>query len=263
MLKLDSFFYYPDQVTYASPAAYGLDHESVFSEADDGVRLHGWFFPANGKAKGTAVHFHGNAGNISGHFEYVSWLPDAGWNVFCFDYRGYGQSEGKTTRAGTVSDGHAAINYVKERTDVEADRIVIFGQSLGGAVGIVVGADRNDVRGVATEGAFGSYQEMARHVCRHQPMTWGIAGIISDHFISADYDAIDFIARISPRPVYLVHGTADDIVPCQMTERLGEAAKDPKDIWIIDGVGHTDSLFDLASIARPRLTRFFERCVDP
>jgi uncharacterized protein len=262
MFTFDRFFYYPDQAIYGSPEDHGFTYESVVFPGENGLRLHGWFFPAVGRAQGTVVHFHGNAGNITGHFEAVAWLPAAGWNVFCFDYRGYGRSQGTVTRAGTVSDGHAAIDYVRSRQDVDGDHIVVFGQSLGGAVGIVVAAEQPEIRGLAAEGAFGSYQRMARHVCRHQWYTWGIAGIISDWMISLGYDAEDYIGRISPRPVYLFHGTADDIVPYEMSNHLFSVAGDPKEIWLAEGLGHTDSLFELPNVARPRLTCFFDRCLD-
>jgi len=127
MIGCDRFFYYPNAHEYGSPQEFRLACESVSFHAADGTRLHGWFFPAEGEPVGTVLHLHGNAGNITGHFHHVAWLPGAGWNVLCFDYRGYGRSEGRVTRAGTIADAHGALNHLLGRPDVDAGRIVALG----------------------------------------------------------------------------------------------------------------------------------------
>ena len=91
----DSLFYYPTKKLYERPEKSGLRFESVFFETEDGERLHGLFFHAVSAPLGTVVHFHGNAGNVTGHWPLIAWLPPAGWNVLCFDYRGFGQSTGR------------------------------------------------------------------------------------------------------------------------------------------------------------------------
>src|SRR5688572_11337453 len=107
-------FYYPDSVMYDTPASAGLRYEPVGFRSRDGTRLSGWFIPAAGEAgKGTVVHFHGNAGNISAHWRLVSWLPPRGYNVFVFDYRGYGASEGRPGPRGVFEDANSALDYVR------------------------------------------------------------------------------------------------------------------------------------------------------
>ena len=86
------------------------------------------------------VQLHGNAHNVSSHYRYVTWLVAEGVNVLCFDYRGYGLSEGKPERAGILKDSRAAIRYAASRPDVDPDRIVLLGQSLGGANAVVAAA---------------------------------------------------------------------------------------------------------------------------
>ncbi|HUN82536.1 MAG TPA: alpha/beta hydrolase, partial [Phycisphaerae bacterium] len=97
MLGCDRVFYYPDRRVHGDPAEHGLKYEDVYFAAPDGVRLHGWFFPATKPATGTVLHIHGNAANVSAHYEFIRWLPAAGYNVLTFDYRGYGQSGGHVT----------------------------------------------------------------------------------------------------------------------------------------------------------------------
>lgn len=262
MAGLDGFFYHPTRTVYATPRQFGLRFEPVRFETRDHMVLDAWFFPAGGEeALGTVVHFHGNAGNITGHFPHVAWLPGAGWNLFCFDYRGYGQSKGRPSRSGLIADGHAALDYLRTRRDVDPARLIVFGQSLGGAVGIVVVAQRSDVAGVAVDGAFSDYQRIAAWHMRRNPLLFPLAGLLPRLMMSDGYDPIDYVSRISPRPLFIMHGRDDEIVDPHMAEELYAAAREPKELWLIDGVGHYCALDELADEARPRLLAFFEKCV--
>ncbi len=255
----DGLFYFPTKHVYGRPESHGLDYEPVRFESVDGTELHGWFFPAVGEARGTIVHCHGNAGNITGHFESVKWLPAAGWNVFCFDYRGYGQSAGRPTRRGTIEDARSAVDHVRGREDVDAGRVVILGQSLGGAIGVVVAAQCSDVRGIAVEGAFSRYRAEAAFVCRQNIFMKPMASMLSRTLISEGSEPIDWVARIAPRPTMFVCGTADRIVDYHQTIALHESAGEPKSLHVIEGGGHTDSMCD--SAGRERFERFFNTCV--
>ena len=262
MLGFDRLFYHPTRTVYASPAQFGLQFESVALETADRVKLDAWFFPSRrSEAAGTVVHFHGNGGNITGHLSHVAWLPEAGWNLLCFDYRGYGRSEGRPSRGGLIADGHAAIDYLKTRADLDPKRLVVLGQSLGGAVGIVVVAQRKDVAGVAVDGAFSDYQHIAAWHMRRNPFLFPFSGLVPRLMMSDGYDPIDYVARISPRPLFIIHGREDEIVDPQMAKELYAAAGEPKELWLIDGVGHYCALDELADEARPRLLKFFDRCV--
>ncbi len=238
----DGLFYMPTSSVYGRPEAHGLAFENVYFKSTGGTRLHGWFLPAEGVARGTVIHFHGNAGNITGHFEHVKWLPSAGWNVLCFDYRGYGQSTGKPTRRGTVDDGLAAVEYAASRDDVDALKIVGLGQSLGGAVGIVVAAKQAILRGFAAEGAFCHYRTEAAFVCRQNLFAKPFAGWLTRRVISVDLEPIDWVARIAPRPVMFVCGTSDRIVDYRQSLALHEAAGEPKSLHVIEGGGHVDAM---------------------
>jgi len=262
MRVLDRLFYHPTRTAYALPAQFGLRFEPVRFETRDRVALDAWFFPAaRREALGTVVHFHGNAGNITAHLPHVAWLPAEGWNLFCFDYRGYGRSQGRPSRPGLIADGHAALDYLRTRRDIDPARLVVLGQSLGGAVGIVVVAERNDVAGVAVDGAFSDYQHIAAWHMRRNPLLFPFSGLVPRLMMSDGYDPIDYVSRISPRPLFIMHGREDDVVDPRMAKQLYDAAREPKELWLIDGVGHYCALDELADEARPRLLAFFERCV--
>jgi fermentation-respiration switch protein FrsA (DUF1100 family) len=257
----DRLFYYPTAKTYEPPESSGLAVESVYFRTADRVRLHGLFFPAVESPRGTILHFHGNAGNVTAHWPFVAWLPPAGWNVLCFDYRGFGRSHGRISQRGSVLDGHAALDYVLSRPDVDPARVAAFGQSLGGAVAVVVGAERTELRAFLLEAAFSGYRSIARwHLARH-PLLLALAWWVPPLLIDRRFDAVEHIHRIAPRPVLILHGMDDRTVPWQMAVKLHQAAGDPKELWTLPGLGHLESIEELPSGALTRISRFFERAL--
>jgi uncharacterized protein len=217
--------------------------------------------PRDTPAAGTVLHLHGNAGNITGHFLHTSWLPAAGWNVLCFDYRGYGRSEGRVSRAGTIMDAHAALDHLLQRPDVDSNRIVAFGQSLGGAIGIVLAAERREVRGLAVDGAFDSYRRIASWHVRRNPLLLVTAWWYPRVAVNTEYDPIEAVGRISPRPIFIMHGTADRVVDPAMARRLYDAAGEPKELWLVEGADHYGAMQEHAEEANHRLLEFFRRSV--
>jgi len=259
VVKCDRLFYYPDRVQRYTPAELNLKYEDVSFTTSDGVRLSGWFLPAAGQPRGTVVHFHGNAGNMTGHVAFVPWLPYEGYNVLVFDYRGYGKSEGCVSRAGTVRDGHAALDYVLSRPDVDAQRVYFFGQSIGGAVAIVVAAERPDVRAVAVDCTFGDYRRIAAlHLEQIVRFRW-LARTLAWLLISDGYDPIDVVAKISPRPLFVIASAEDHTCFPELSQELYERAAEPKEFWLVPGADHTMALDIAASEAERRIVQCFQR----
>ena len=260
----DRVFYYPDSRDRGSPADDGLAYEDVFFTSENDLRLHGWFMPATGPspARGTVLHIHGNAANITGHYAFVRWLPEAGYNVLTFDYRGFGRSEGRVTRDGAVRDAAAALDFLHNRDDVAAERIVVFGQSIGGVVAIVLAADRQgDIRAVVVDSAFTSHRDIVRfHVSRNPFLT--VLAWWFPFMVPKGHDAIDCVSRIAPVPMLFMHGTADRITPSAMSQRLFAAANEPKDLWLIEGMEHTEVWEAQPKTARARLLAFFSAALD-
>jgi hypothetical protein len=155
-----------------------------------------------------------------------------------FDYRGYGTSEGKPSRGGVYQDSIAAIKYVQGREDVDPGKIIVFGQSLGGANAIAaVGGNRfRGIVGVVSDSAFSSYKDVSKdHVAASlKPLAGSLVG--------DGYSPIDVVANISPTPLVVIHGTADQVVPYHHAERLYAKAKAPRELWTLHGGGHTDAL---------------------
>jgi uncharacterized protein len=257
-------FYYPDRITYETPGTYGLKYEEVTFRSRDGTKLSGWFVQAVGAPRGTVIHFHGNAGNMSAHFAVVSWLPKAGFNLFVFDYRGYGRSEGAPDRKGVYEDSIAAITCVQERKDVNRERLVLFGQSLGGANAIAVaGGNRfGGIRAVAAEAAFSTYRSIVRDKLGEIPVLSLFKAPLSWLLTGDSYSPAGAVGRIAPVPLLIIHGTDDRVVPFYHGRILYDRALRPKLFWPVEHGGHTLAFVDPASGNREKLVQFFSAALD-
>jgi len=263
-------FYQPDQVRRETPADYNLQFEEVFFSSRDGTRLHGWFVPATGPAVGTVVYFHGNSGNLTYYLQQIYWLPASGFNLFTFDYRGYGRSEGKPTKCGVYEDSVAAMEFILTKPEIDHDNVFVFGQSLGGANAIAVTA-KNDfpqIRAVAVEGTFYSYRWEARDMMMattrekigNVPCLALQLWPVSFFAVTDSYSPGEYIHQVSPIPVLLIQCLQDTIVSYRHGERLYEAAKDPKELWMINGCSHVEVFTEAQSGSgyRQKLVRFFK-----
>jgi len=269
----NSVFYYPDREERGTPSDLRLAYEDVYFVSKDGVRLHGWFMPAQGQVgrasvntaadrelRPTVLHVHGNAANITGHYEFVAWLPPRGFNVLAFDYRGYGRSAGRPTREGTIADAFAALDYLHSRADVDASRLLLFGQSIGASIATIVAAERPSVfRGVVLDSAFTNYREIVHHHVHSRALLTVLAWwypLVIPH----GHDPLDVIGRIAPTPVLILHGTHDRIVPLAMARRLFEAAREPKELALLEGMDHLEAwMIEDHDAAAARMAAFFDK----
>jgi len=257
-------FYHPDHVVYDSPGRHGLKYEEITFQSRDGVRLSGWFVPAVGKAVGTVIHFHGNAQNMTSHFGFVSWLPEQGFNLLAFDYRGYGKSAGKADRQGLYDDSMAALDYLAQRPGLDHQRLLVLGQSLGGvnAIAALGSSPRKGIRAVAIDSAFASYRSIVRDKIAAMPLLsllrWPLSYLLIDDQHSPDA----VIADIAPTPLLIIHGTADPVIPYAHGKRLFALAGEPKLLWTIEGGEHTSAFMDAAGGYRKRLVTFFKEALE-
>jgi len=253
------FFYYPDHRVYQTPRQAGLEFEEVSFTSSDGTPLTGWFIPARGKAIGTVIHFHGNAQNMTAHFSFVNWLPAEGFNVFTFDYRGYGHSGGTPQRRGIHNDCIAAMEYITTRPGIDQNTLVIFGQSLGGANALaVLGEKRYDgVKAAAIDSTFYSYRTLVRDRIEKIPLLWIAKWPLSFLVISNSHSPGSSVQNISPTPLLLIHGTADRVIPYHHAQDLFNKAREPKQLWTVQGGNHTDAFSLYSSSYRKSLVQFF------
>ncbi|MBU0993187.1 MAG: alpha/beta hydrolase [Proteobacteria bacterium] len=252
--------YYPDHVEYQTPENNNLSYEDVLFKSGDGTVLNGWFVPAAGQAMGTVIHFHGNAQNMSAHFSFVDWLPENGYNLFTFDYRGYGKSDGHPTRKGVYEDCVAAMNYIQTRTDIDQTKLFVLGQSLGAANAInLLGKNRLEgVQAIIADSSFFSYRSIVRDKIREIPIISFLNWPLSFLVIGNSESPGTVVDRISPVPIVFIHGTADEVIPVHHTKWLYENANPPKSIWIISEGRHMDALGKERNTYIKRLLAFFD-----
>ena len=237
---IERMFFYPDSATYTTPAQLGVRAEDVRIVTADGSRLHGWFLPAVGNAKGTVLHLHGNAANVSNHLPLVSWLPARGYNVLMLDYRGFGRSEGKPSLDGVVDDAAAALAYLRTRPDVDATRLIVFGQSIGGATALrLLAQDARGVRLGVIDSAFASYRGIARDATAGGPLA-PIAALTVGVLPGPDKDPITALKSIRV-PLIFVHGARDTIIAAVNSEKLHAAASGSQH-WSVPDAMHIMAL---------------------
>jgi len=249
----NGLFYHPDNRLYQTP---DCPYEEVTFKSLDGTQLTGWFIASPlAKPFGTVIHFHGNAANISNHYGFVEWLPEAGFNLFLFDYRGYGDSEGKPGRQGVFEDSVAALKYVATRDDVDPSRLIAFGQSLGGANVVAAAAATPDVplKGVIVDSAFFSYRSIVRDKIGLIPVLGWLKWPLSFIMATNGHSPGPVIDSLSPTPVLIIHGTHDRVIPYDHGRRLYEAAASPKAMWTVTGGDHTDALMTWRAVYRKKM----------
>ncbi|MBU1425883.1 MAG: alpha/beta hydrolase [Gammaproteobacteria bacterium] len=221
--------YYPEtgREIIATPVRIGLPFEDIRLTASDGIGLHGWFVPAP-QPRGTVLFLHGNAGNISHRLDSLQMFHRLGYNTLIFDYRGYGNSSGTPTEQGTYRDAEAAWRYLTEQRQVPACRIVLFGESLGGAIAAQLASTRKPAALVIASG-FTSVPEMAQHLYPYLPVRW-LARI--------RYDTRACLRTVTA-PVLIAHSPQDEIIPYEHGRALFAAAHPPKQFLELAG-GHND-----------------------
>ena len=217
--------YYPVQKISYTPDAIGLDYTPVNIATTDGEALHGWWVSAP-DAKGTVLFFHGNAGNISHRINYLKMFERLGYNTLLFDYRGYGQSTGTPTESGTYLDAQAAWRYVTETQGIAAERIVLFGESLGGSVAAWLAA-REKPGLLVMASAFTSVPDMAAELYPFLPVRW---------ITRFKYNTLESLQSVTC-PIFIAHSPDDEIIPFEQSQQLLEAAPEPKEFLFLHG-GH-------------------------
>lgn len=263
---VNRLFYYPNAIEYRTPDSLGSPVTDVTFESLDGTRLHGWFAVAStSNALGTVVHFHGNAQNLTAHSGFVDWLPAAGYNVFMFDYRGYGASEGKPSRKGLYMDGVAALRFVRTLPGVDTNRMAIFGQSLGGATALAVAGRHPELAGqaVVIDSAFYSYRRIVRDKIAMIPVLSLFRVPLSWLVISDAYSPAPVLKNISPRPILYIHGTSDQVIPVHHAHLLYENSSEPKQLFIIENGTHTSAFQAHPSEATTVMLEFLEKAMAP
>ena len=237
--------YFPDmgRQILLTPRDAGLDYEAVWLTTEDGVRIEAWYVPAPA-ARGAVLLAHGNAGNISHRVDYALMFHRLGYSLLLLEYRGYGRSEGRPSEEGTYADARAAWRHLVTERGFPPERIVLVGESLGGAVVARLAAvERPGALVLAS--SFVSVPELAAELYPWLPARW---------LARYRYDALEALGRVLS-PVLIAHSRQDDIVPFRHGERLFAAVKGPK-VFLEMAGGHNDGFLFTREAWREALGRF-------
>ena len=223
-----------NQPAHPGPAAV---HHPAHPEPVAGMAAH-----PESTANFTILWFHGNAGNLGYQVDDLAALRQ--WtaaNIFIFDYRGYGNSAGRPSERGFYRDARAAWRYLLARPDIDPQRIILYGRSLGTAAAVELAANPPDgplPYAVILYSPLTSLGDMARAVHPRLPLHWLAGG---------QFNSLARIGGVS-RPILIIHSAADEIIPVEQGYRLFAAAPEPKQFLSPDAAGHNDPL-DLSDTA--------------
>ncbi len=264
------FIFFPARAIATTPKDFQLKYQDVWlpipAKTVTAESIHGWWIPASdtppspgrarghrpynrGEAKnsvpvpplnkgglgGVVLYLHGNGSNVGANVEHANRFHRLGLSVFLIDYRGYGNSQGDFPSESQVyEDAQLAWDYLVKQRGIHPSQIYIYGHSLGGAVAIDLAVRHPEAAGLIVEGSFTSVRAM---VDFQKPL---FSMFPIDVLLTQRFDSISKVDRLQ-MPVLFIHGTADSVVPTQMSKKLFDAAPEPKQLYIVPDGGHNNS----------------------
>lgn len=239
--------FHPDRVLTTTGSELARPFEDLWFTASDGVKINGWYFPANGNApfaQLVVLFCHGNAGNIGDRLGICRALLATGVNVLLFDYRGYGRSDGRPSEEGTYRDAQAAWQWLRQK-GFAPTKIVAFGESLGGGIASEL-AVREQIAGLVLHCTFCSMTEIGAEVFPWLPVRW---------LSTIKYDTRTKLPRLKI-PVLIIHSRTDGLIGFHHAEKNFEAANEPKMFLEIEGE-HNDPVLDARTFV-PGVEKFWQ-----
>jgi fermentation-respiration switch protein FrsA (DUF1100 family) len=248
LLLEDQFLYGPRHVVLGNPPP-GVEIENILMTNRRGERIHAWWSKAKNwrPEQGAVLVCHGNGGNLSHRSTVVThWTQEIGVAVLIFDYPGYGQSSGVPSEDGCYAAGESAYNWLREDAKVPAERIILYGGSLGGGIATELASQRPHWALVLVA-AFTSFPDMAQTRFPWLPGRW---------LVRNRFDNLDKITHCRG-PVFIAHSPEDSLIPFSQGKRLFDSAPEPKRFFPMPNYYHNDVP---TNDFYPALRRFLKRC---
>lgn len=234
----------PEYEITTTPAKFNAKYEDVLipvNKADgSSENIHGWWLP-NAKQEEKSdigdrqviLYLHGKGKNVSANAKHANRLMRMGFSVLIIDYRGYGRSEGAfPTESSVYTDAQTAWDYLISK-GYKPNQILLYGHSLGGAIAIDLAVKHPDALGMIVDASFTSMSDMALRDPKFRVFP-------IDLLIHQRFDSIAKVRSLAI-PVLYIHGTADDLIPAEMSQRLYAATPTRKQIVLIPNGGHNNN----------------------
>lgn len=251
------------------PDQFNLVHENITFRTADGIKIFGWFIPAPEWSDKTIIVLAGRGQNRGEILSSTWFLHKHGFNLMYFDFRGMGDSGGEESSVGYLElrDFDAALEFLKRNKEEEAKNIGVYGLSMGGAVALYQTANRPEIKCVAAEAAFESFNNVAarwawtnRKIPNFPIVRLGLMMVRLRLGVDPEpFSPIYHIAKISPRPVLFIVGSHDPIVPVKDAQQMFNAARNPKEMWITHGASHAKCAEVGGEEYKNRLSEFFTK----
>ena len=235
-----NFLFVPVQPFPVTPDSAEIRYDDLYIDTADGVKLHGWKLyadvkPGQNKRSGSILFFHGNGDNVSTQLPNTFWLAKEGYDLYVFDYREYGRSQGKADLDSTISDMELMITHVLRQLPAD-EKLIVMGHSLGASMAIYTvahSAHRERIRALITIEAFSDYHDVTQDVLSNSWLFWLLQWPLS-FTVDNSYRPLDAIAMISPIPLLVIHSENDEMIDMYHARRLFAAANEPKSFRLID-----------------------------
>lgn len=252
-MTLDPFFFNGTELSqYGFPSDLIPEdriEEVVFSSEDEA--LYGmWAWQYQPRTHPTIVYFHGNADHMDEYMPHVEVLWEFGYNVFQFDYRGYGRSTGSSSHDSALADGQAAVDQALEGAPWLADsaELAYVGLSLGGFVSVHTSIDTPPYA-LVTQDMFASADDLVElNFGMENPDGW----LFEDAFDNAG------AASQIDVPYLILHGADDTYIKPDNAERVYAAANEPKRLFLVPGAGHADTPIDAKELYEQELVGWLD-----
>ena len=257
-----------DETYTFTPYETNVKHEKVTFAARDGVNISGWWLPQPASNK-VVIGCHGHRGKKADLLGIGSGLWRAGYNVLIFDFRGRGSSGDSVCSLAfhEVSDLRGAVEYAHQR--VPEAQIGVVGYSMGAAVSLLAAAEEPRIQAIVADSSFSVMRDVVHHRVAAHRLPARMVVELADHWTGRLYGyrfhsvrPVEAIQRLAPRPVLLIHGTADAIIPVEHGYQLHEAASDSCELWIAEGAAHCGAYFLDRPAYVQRVHTFFEHALN-
>jgi len=262
--------YYRGRTDLLHPDDLGGPHEELTMKSYDGLNLSCWLIRAQGTPRGTIIHLHGVSECKIVGLPLARRLRDHGYNVFLYDSRRHGDSEGMFCTYGFYEkhDASVLLTRLQNRSDLALGRIGLFGSSMGAAVAIQVAALDKRISAVIAESGFATLRTIFDDYQRRMiKLPWhylrNMVIVRSErmaHFKASSVSPMDSVRDVHV-PIYIFHGTEDRLIKCEYSEQLFANTGEPKTLWLIRGADHSNIAEVGGEEYYKRILEFYDRAL--